>query len=435
MAAKKNECSKSAAVLVVLFAVFAAVLVGLNVFTGPIIESNGAAQAFAPLYGVMPEAKGFELVYDAADSASSQLVDVPGTVRSIYSETSGMGYAIQVATTQGYTGEAIELTFAVDSEGKISAIELNAYPESRDFGAEYPETFVGQDSTLADVGLVAGVTYSSSAFKNAVSDGFAALTNNGLITEGVKGAGQLLMELLPSVYPGIANQAGVLQYEEAEAQGAYIQSAMKALNGTGFAYILQDGDVNLLGVCNAKGSCRLYDAEGKDVTDNAAYAAMKEEAVAHTTANAQSFTDADMKKFRAMMPDAAEITELSLEGVFNSVTGAFRITGGDGVYLGLTARSYGYSNLPMTVYMVLDENGAIVSMTADELIFYKEYFDAYELDEAQYKADFQGLTADTWTGEQALIAGATMSSDAVATATTDIFEVFQTIQENGGANE
>ena len=89
--------------------------------------------------------------------------------------------------------------------------------------------------------------------------------------------------------------------------------------------------------------------------------------------------------------------------------------------------------MPMTVYIVVDNTGAIVSMTADELILFKEYFEAYTLDEPSYKAGFQGLTADTWTGEQALISGATMSSDAVATATTDIFEVIPTVLANGGA--
>ena len=61
------------------------------------------------------------------------------------------------------------------------------------------------------------------------------------------------------------------------------------------------------------------------------------------------------------------------------------------------------------------------------LSFYKDYFNAYTLDEPSYKEGFTGLTADSYTGEQAIIAGATMSTDGVATATSDVFAAFAAI--------
>ena len=94
------------------------------------------------------------------------------------------------------------------------------------------------------------------------------------------------------------------------------------------------------------------------------------------------------------------------------------------------ARPYGYSNEVMELWYVLDENGAIVSMRAKELILYSEYFSNYTLNEASYKEGFIGLTADGYTGEQALISGATMSSDAVDTATRDVFEAFGLLNGN-----
>ena len=129
-----------------------------------------------------------------------------------------------------------------------------------------------------------------------------------------------------------------------------------------------------------------------------------------------------------------DVPELPLDGVFSTVTGAFRIQDGGAQYYGFAARSYGYSNEVMTVYYILDANGAIVRMQADELIFYAEYFSDYTLDESQYKAGFAGLTGDTFTGEQALISGATASSNAVAAATKDTFAAYQIIQANGGEN-
>lgn len=433
---KKTGFAASALVLVLIFAVFALVLFGINIFAAPLIEANGSAQQFAPLYSVMPEAKGFELIYDANDSAASALVDVPETVQAIYSETSGLGYAIRLSTTQGYTKEPIELTIAIDAEGKISGTELTAYPDTRDFGADYPGSFIGQDSALGDVGLVAGVTYSSSAFKNAVSDGFAALIGNGLVGAGVKSDAQILTELSVQVFTGLANRDGVAQVEEpeiAEGQFTFIQKIMKALNGSGFAFVAKDGESSYLLIANASGTVRVYDIEGKDVTETA-NAAMVEEASSYAAANTASTADAEQKKLRTMVSEGAELTALSLGDAFNSITGAYRIADGETTLYGFCARPYAYSNQPIAVYFVLDENGTIVSMASDEIILFGEYFTSYELDESQYKEGFAGLTADSFTGEQTLISGATASTNAMTVATEDVFAAFQAISATDGGN-
>lgn len=418
----KKEFSKSALVLIALFVVAALLLTGINTFTAPLIEANGASAQFEPLFGVMPNAAGFDVLYDINDPAASELTEVPATVQGIYSETSGLGYAITLSTSEGYTKEPIELTMAIDAEGKISAIELNAYPETKDFGADYPQTYVGQDSALAEVSLVAGVTFSSSAFRNAVADGFAALINNGLVGAGVKSDDQVLMELLPAVYPGIATSGAVAQYEEEEVNSGSILKALKALNGSGFGFILNDGTANYLGVWTLAGGAKVVDVEGSPVNN----AALLDEIEAYGIANAESLADKEISKLQRMTSDTTQITALPLE-LYSSVTGVYSIEDGGVQYYGFVARSYGYSNLPMAIYYVLDEKGAIVSMTADELIFYKEYFNTYTLDEPSYKEGFAGLTADSWTGDQALIAGATMSTDGVKTATDDVFAAFAAI--------
>lgn len=433
---KKSGFAASALVLVLIFAVFALVLFGINIFAAPLIEANGSAQQFAPLYSVMPEAKGFELIYDANDSAASALVDVPETVQAIYSETSGLGYAIRLSTTQGYTKEPIEFTIAIDAEGKISGTELTAYPDTKDFGADYPGSFIGQDSALGDVGLVAGVTYSSSAFKNAVSDGFAALIANDLVGAGVKSDAQILTELSVQVFTGLANRDGVAQVEEpeiAEGQFTFIQKIMKALNGSGFAFVAKDGESSYLLICNVSGAVRVYDIEGKDVTDTA-NAAMVEEASSYAAANTVSTADAELKKLQTMVSEGAELTALPLDDVFNSVTGAYRVTDGETTLYGFCARPYAYSNEPIAVYYVLDENGAIVSMACDEIILFGEYFTSYELDEAKYKEGLTGLTAGSFTGEQTLISGATASTNAMTVAIEDVFAAFQAISATDGGN-
>ena len=79
---------------------------------------------------------------------------------------------------------------------------------------------------------------------------------------------------------------------------------------------------------------------------------------------------------------------------------------------------------------MLDEHGAIVAMRAKELILHSDYFSSYTLDNTAYREGFLGLTADEYTGEEALISGATMSSDAVDTATRDVFEAFRLATAN-----
>ena len=149
-------------------------------------------------------------------------------------------------------------------------------------------------------------------------------------------------------------------------------------------------------------------------------------------ANIGANVDKDVQRLGLLM-EGAEITAIPVEGVFNSVTSAYTMVKDGATYYGLVSRSYGYANEVMGVYYVIDENGAIVAMNADELIFHAEYFNAYTLDPAAYKAGFKGLTSDSWTGEQAVISGATMTSDAVKTSTNDIFAAYEILK--GGAAE
>ena len=422
----KKEFSKSVLALVAIVLAAVLLLTGLNFITAPLIAENGSAAAFAPLYAVMPDAAGFDQLYDAADPDSSALANVPASVQSIYGETGGMGYVLRLSTSEGYTKQPIEFTLAIDAEGKISGVELTAYPETKDMGKEtYPQTYLGQDSTLANVSLVAGVTYSSTAFKNAVADGFAALIDNGLIGAGVKGDEQILVEMLAEVYPGIVNPTGTPQYEEQEIVCSYITKSLKALNDSGFALIMKNGDATYMAVCNAFGSVKIVDVDGNEVSDDA----MAAEAKAYAEANIVSHSDGDLNKVKLLVPDASDVTPISLDGVYNSVTCAYKAEGVGYVFV---SRSYGYSNEPMVIYYVIDDNGAIVTMTADELILFKEYFTSYQLDESSYKAGFTGLTGDSFTGDEALISGATVSSDAIRVATEDAFAAFAAVNENGG---
>lgn len=395
---------------VLVFLLAAAVLFGVNALTAPVITEHEASSQFGAFTAALPGSANFEEL---------SLEGTADTIKGIYAETSGLGYAIDLSTTQGYTGEPIEFILGVNADGTVAGVSMVAYGDSKDFGEEYPLTYIGKDSALEGVELVASVTFSSSAFKNAVSDGLNALISNDLIQAGVKSDDQVLMELVAQVLPGIVNKQGIPQYTGEE--------LMIANNGSCCAAIASDGSASYLVVGNIAGDVIVYDVDGNDVTASVSDSVKAAVAGAGLVSTAAE----DETKLKALAGDGAELEEIALNGVFNSVTSAFRVTVEDAVYYGFGTRPYAYSNELMPVYYLLDENGAIVKMTSPEFILHSEYFSKYTLDTAEYKAAFEGVTADSFSDELALISGATMSSDGVSTATRDVFNAFSAVV--GGA--
>ncbi len=408
------------ALLLGICIIFGAAMFGLNFITGPIIEENNKGAEFAPLLAVMPDAENFEIVYDSANAGASALTGVPESVIAIYKETSNKGYVVRAKASTQYSKEPMEITFGVNAEGKICGIQLDVYTDSIDFrdkDGNYISTYLEKDSALADIGTVSGATYSSSAFKNAVNEGFSALITNSLIAEGVKSDAQLLSEMIPTLAPGM------LKTEEIAGSGN-IEKALKAGNDAGFAYVIKSGDASFLALVNATGACRVYDVAGADVTE--AQAAVADEAKAHAAANQKSYTDALTTKVTRLYETAADITPIEIS-TFNTVVSAvsFKVDGAD--YYGFYSRSIGFHQ--MDVYLIIDANGAIAKMDAKQFIFDEEYFSGFGgMDAGAYKAGFEGLTGETWTGDAAVIATATMTSNAMKQSTVDAFESFNSIK-------
>ena len=413
------------AYLLVIFTVFGAIAFGLNFHTAPLIEENNKGAEFAPLLAVLPGAKDFERIYDAADAGASTLVGIPTSVLAIYKETSGLGFVFRVSATTQYTGASpMEASVGIDAEGRICGIQIDTYTESIDFRDKDPNylgAFLGKDSALPDIGTVSGATYSSTAFKESISAGFSALIANNLVAEGVKSDAQILTEMIPTLAPGFSKTV------EMTVSGK-MEKALRAENGAGFAYVLKDGDASYLAIVNAMGAAKLYNVAGEDVT--AENAALVGEALAHATANQEDFSTALKTKLEREYPNATDITPCVLT-TYNTVVAAYSFTVDGATCYAFYSRSVGFHQ--MDVYLFLDASGAIMKMDAKQFIFDEEYFMAFGgMDPAGYKQGFVGITGDTWNGDAAIIATATMTSNAVKQSTTDVFDAFKTIQ-NGGA--
>ena len=370
-------------------------------------------------------------LYDRNDPGVESSLEIHGgTVQSIYQDDTKQLYTLRLATNQGYTKDTpIELTLVVDYEGKVVFVRVDRSGETKELSEDFLPSFTGQDSTLAGVELVAGVTFSSSAIKNAVNDGFEALITNGLIAGAQKSDEQLLQELVPIAYSGIVNKAGAIQGEELEPYGS-AAGGYAAANDSGALWFVDAGE-KLLAVYSHVGGVTLYNTRSEIVTDAADPALIEEIETLSTACIGERNTEVP-KTLLKLLPEGAEPVPADIPGLTNCVVGAWTVDTAEGTLYAFAARPYGYSNEVMDIYYVLDETGAIRGMRVAELILHSEYFNNYTLNEKEYKEGFLGLTADSYTGEQALITGATMSSDAMDTATRDVFEAFWLLMQNRG---
>ena len=425
----KKQILTSILCLVLLLAVLGAGVWGVNGFTAPIVAENERLAAEAAAEAEKALLGDSELLYDRTDAAASTLAVTADTVQSVYRDAAKETYLLRLETSEGYSKLPIKLLLTIDFAGKVVDLSIEENPDDKELGEEFPQSFAGQDSTLAGVELVAGVTFSSSAIRAAVNDGFNTLIDNGLFAAAEKSDSQLLNELIPLVYPGLVNKAGVPQAEELAGEGDVL-SGLKATNGSGFAWFV-GGEENRLAVSTALGGVTVYNTAGEDVTA-AADPALVEQIAALSAANAEDFSAKDAKNFGRLLPEGTELTAIEIPGYAGCVTGAYTAETAEGTRYAFAARPYGYANEPMEFYFVLDENGAIAALRTGELILHSDYFSAYELDEASYKESFIGLTGESYTGEQTLISGATMSSDAAASAVNDVFAAFDRLVESEG---
>ena len=382
------------------------------------VTDYAASAANERLNEVLPGANGFEDI-------TATLKDLPASVVKVHKEANGLGFVVEIAAI-GYNKNApMDVVMGVNAEGKIVDIKIHAYNDTPSFSIidkdpTYIPSYIGQDSTLADVGIVAGSTISSTGFKTAIAESLGALVSNELISGGVKSDEQILTEMIAIVAPGYTKLVEVTV-------GGNVTKAYKSDNGVGFAYIVNSGDANFLAVVNAMGVCKVYNTAGEDVT--AESEAVVTEAKAHATANQKSYAADAEKKFNNMFADATEMTAIEVD-TFNSIAYAVQFKVGEVTYYGFYSRSVGFHQ--MDVYVVIDENGAIAKFDAKQLIFEEEYFMAFQGMPAGYKDGFVGVTEDTFDG-QYIIASATMTSNAVKQSTEDAFASFNTLNDGGNA--
>ena len=390
-------------------------------------------------------AKGYEDITSSL-TLPSQFVDPSeskrtATIVAVHKETSGLGYVIEVAWTSedSHGSEPNLVLVGISTDGKIIAVNNEAYHDTEGYNIfnkdpNYASSFVGQDSTLADIGLVAGSTHSSSAFRSAVSHAFEVLVLNNMITAGVKSDDQILTEMLPLLHTGLANSGTIVGTEVAGSGN--IVKGWKSTNNTGAAYIMSKGESMYLVLVNNSSVAVVYDTEKNIVT------ADHEDLITEALANFGVGNDCSSflaEKLDSIIDNVVKdsIKMIKLD-TFNKVSAAaeFTTTDGNTLYI-FYSQPLTYQNNVMEVYTVIDSNGTIVKNEigtflyghgVDYLPIYTQgYGNTSSETFINYENKYVGITEDTMS-DDLLVTGATISSTAVRNATADAFEAFNSIK-------
>lgn len=393
-------------ILLAVCLVFGAAMFALNFITGPIIEENNKGAEFAPLLAVLPDGEGFEEI----DLAAAGL---PSIVTNAYRETTGKGFVFRMSAT-GYQ-PGLVIMCGIDAEGKVVGV---THLETKDTYGKEPELngkYIGQTLDTFSAQIISGATKSSTGYSDAIT---AALQSFVLVSGGELDPSFALLDLIPTLAPGFGTT------EEVEASGN-ISKAFKSKSDTGFAYIFKDGDAAYLALVNAFGTCKICDVDGNDVT--ASHEAFASEAVAHAAANQVDYAEKLNTNITNFNANATDVTALS-STAFDTVVAAFSFKVDGAEHYAYIARPYGYDQ--MNILVILDANGAIVKLDCTTGIFFGhgvEYMPFYgQYNEKDYEAGFVGQSGAV--GDNVMMSGATMTSNAVKTAISDVFAAYKTLK-------
>ena len=167
--------------LLVITAVVAAALAGVNAVTEPIIDAITAQKTQAAIEAVLP----------GGGEAVESFSDETGLVKAVY--VSDTGYAIQV-TPSGFDGE-IDMMVGVSKDGKVLNISIISHTETAGLGAvaaaktsageSFRGQFTDQEGALAvskdggTIDAITGATITSRAVTEGVNAALACAANLG----------------------------------------------------------------------------------------------------------------------------------------------------------------------------------------------------------------------------------------------------------------
>ena len=164
-----SDIIKPVLVLTCICLVVSLLLAYINTVTSPIISEAEQKAAQEAMVEVLSEADSFTPI---------EIDGLPERVTEVYRAENGSGYVFML-TTKGYGGD-MKLICAIKSDGTIEACKTLSHSETSGLGSKtaedaYRNQYSGKTSdTLSEVDAISGATISSTAYKSAIEDAFAA---------------------------------------------------------------------------------------------------------------------------------------------------------------------------------------------------------------------------------------------------------------------
>ena len=398
-----NDSVKSVISLVVICLVVTLALSAVNFVTAPVIAENNAKAVQGSFAEALPGADGFEELEPSADA--------PETIKGIYKENNGLGYVVILETSSQYSESPMGITVGIGTDGIIKNIVLTNYAETKNFGDDYPASYIGQDSALSGVELVSGVTYSSTAFRNAVTDAYTALFAVADIAAGEMSDDQMAAEAIGELLPASLDNTGACKVEE---DGGLFVS----VNRTGYAMVADKVAYVTDAFGNYVGSKSFDDAASED-------ASAVEEVKSAAAEACGKAGEKTIKRIVKMYEDA-EVTALVPTGVQSTVNGAYRFTSEGATYYAMTASAFGFGG-PVNLLYIVDENGEIAKfkvMSHNETEYYGDV-----VSQSSYTNGYSGQQLDSISDDVLVISGCTFTTNAVKTAAADVAAAFNAVKE------
>ena len=395
---------KSILVLVSICAVVSTLLACVNYITAPIIKDAENKKSNAALLEVLPEGKSFELVPMGEYT-------LPATVIEAY-DAGEAGYVFKLSTTGYATG--LVFMCGVSADGKVVGTKIITSNETPAIGGAALDTVAPNTvgKTLEDidgVDTVAGATYSTAAFKNAIKDALNAAVILGGGSVDLRTEEEILRDNLNAALP--------------EAQGEFEKHFfLEVVEGIDAIYTAKNGKG---AVCVIGESFIAVDADGK--------------AKGNVAAEDKQTVETAMAIIKATEKTAVDLT--AFEGIATGVTSVEKTATGNYV---IELRANGYAmgikdkngqnhyygpKTPIVIRVSLTAEGKVIDcITVSQKE--SEKYGAVCGDEKFY-GQFDGKTEENYNDIDA-ISGATVTTEAYKKA---ILEAFKTVNIIEGGNE
>lgn len=247
-----------------------------------------------------------------------------------------------------------------------------------------------------------------------------------MIVAAEKSPEQKFEEMLTTVFGEAVNPKGLLVAEDFTSELSEVTLAKKAGNNSAIAYLVNDGGAYYTVVSNIY-SLSVYDMDGNNTTSLSS--SIKDAILNEAQSSLKDNSKSDLKRIKKLgtLSDDAVYTIIPLDGIESSVTTIYAIESDGKLYYGFASRPYGFGNETMVMYILLTEDGKIADFSVKELIIEADYFSSYSLPD-NYLSSFTGLDS-SWSGNEAVISGATLTSEAVRDAINDTFSAYDKIKE------